>query len=77
LAIRQREIPASLNFREPNPQIQLDELNLRVQTQTTPWPQAGRPLIAGISSFGMGGTGRWAGSRPATWPVPGAPGTWP
>ncbi|GHI02676.1 hypothetical protein Scel_09970 [Streptomyces cellostaticus] len=56
LAIRGREIPASLNFREPNPQIPLDELNLRVQTRTTPWPQADRPLIAGVSSFGMGGT---------------------
>ncbi|WP_198548975.1 polyketide synthase, partial [Streptomyces sp. PRh5] len=56
LAIRGREIPASLNFREPNPQIPLDELNLRVQTRTTPWPQADRPLVAGVSSFGMGGT---------------------
>ncbi|MFI2184757.1 type I polyketide synthase, partial [Streptomyces sioyaensis] len=56
LAIRRRELPASLNFREPNPQIPLDELNLRVQTRTTPWPQADRPLIAGVSSFGMGGT---------------------
>ncbi|WP_435137974.1 type I polyketide synthase, partial [Actinacidiphila sp. bgisy144] len=56
LAIREREIPASLNFREPNPQIPVDELNLRVQTRTTPWPQADRPLIAGVSSFGMGGT---------------------
>ncbi|GAA1934699.1 hypothetical protein GCM10009738_03230 [Kitasatospora viridis] len=56
LAIRGREIPASLNFREPNPQIPLDELNLRVQTSTTPWPQADRPLVAGVSSFGMGGT---------------------
>nr|WP_275883821.1 polyketide synthase [Streptomyces sp. FXJ1.172]WEO93667.1 beta-ketoacyl synthase N-terminal-like domain-containing protein [Streptomyces sp. FXJ1.172] len=56
LAIRHREIPASLNFREPNPQIPLDELNLRVQTSTTPWPRAEQPLVAGISSFGMGGT---------------------
>ncbi|WP_346168402.1 type I polyketide synthase, partial [Streptomyces javensis] len=56
LAIRRRELPPSLNFREPNPQIPLDELNLRVQTRTTPWPQADRPLIAGVSSFGMGGT---------------------
>ncbi|MFF1308011.1 type I polyketide synthase, partial [Streptomyces sp. NPDC058307] len=56
LAIRHREIPVSLNFRTPNPQIPLDELNLRVQTSTTPWPRAEQPLIAGISSFGMGGT---------------------
>ncbi|MEV0781024.1 SDR family NAD(P)-dependent oxidoreductase, partial [Streptomyces sp. NPDC050428] len=56
LAIRHRLIPRSLNFREPNPRIPLTDLNLRVQTETSAWPDGERPLVAGVSSFGMGGT---------------------
>ncbi|WP_190076306.1 type I polyketide synthase [Streptomyces morookaense] len=57
LALSHRELPASLNFETPNPAIPLTRLNLRVQTEHTPWEsQDGRPLLAGVSSFGMGGT---------------------
>ncbi|AXK36487.1 polyketide synthase [Streptomyces armeniacus] len=56
LAIRHRRIPASLNFATPHPDIPLEALNLRVQTAPGPWPYEDRPLLAGISSFGMGGT---------------------
>ncbi|MEU1313382.1 beta-ketoacyl synthase N-terminal-like domain-containing protein, partial [Streptomyces cinnamoneus] len=49
-------IPASLNFERANPGIDLDALNLRVQTEATPWPAGERPHTAGVSSFGMGGT---------------------
>ncbi|WP_203935221.1 type I polyketide synthase, partial [Virgisporangium ochraceum] len=56
LAIRHRSIPASLNFVTPNPEIPLDELNLRVPTATTDWPRPDGTLYAGVSSFGMGGT---------------------
>ncbi|MFJ1749253.1 type I polyketide synthase, partial [Streptomyces sp. NPDC088116] len=56
LAIRHRRIPPSLNFSEPNPRISLTDLNLRVQTETGAWPDDERPLLAGVSSFGMGGT---------------------
>ncbi|WP_440089733.1 type I polyketide synthase, partial [Streptosporangium sp. LJ11] len=55
LAISHRELPASLNFETPNPRIPLDELNLRVNTALSPWPRADVPLVAGVSSFGMGG----------------------
>jgi acyl transferase domain-containing protein/acyl carrier protein len=48
-------IPASLHFREPNPNIAWKEIALAVQTQTTPWP-APAPHIAGVSSFGLTGT---------------------
>ncbi|MGA4838242.1 SDR family NAD(P)-dependent oxidoreductase [Streptomyces sp. G45] len=54
LSIRHREIPASLNYETPNPRIDPDALNLRVQTASGPWPDA--PLVAGVSSFGVGGT---------------------
>ncbi|MYU67546.1 type I polyketide synthase, partial [Streptomyces sp. SID69] len=57
LALHHRELPASLNFETPNPAIPLDRLNLRVQTEHSAWAaQDGRPLVAGVSSFGMGGT---------------------
>jgi acyl transferase domain-containing protein len=56
LSIRHRMLPASLNFETPNPEIDLDGLNLRVQQGLGPWAAQDRPLVAGVSSFGMGGT---------------------
>jgi acyl transferase domain-containing protein len=56
LAIDRREIPPSLNFERPNPAIPLEELGLRVQGELGAWPQGDRPLLAGVSSFGVGGT---------------------
>ena len=55
LAMEHRELPPSLNFESPNPEIPLEELGLRVQTALGPWPRADRAL-AGVSSFGIGGT---------------------
>ena len=59
LAIWHREIPASLNFQAPNRDIPLAELNLRVQQGLGPWARPGPPggpVLAGVSSFGIGGT---------------------
>ncbi|MGK5440465.1 SDR family NAD(P)-dependent oxidoreductase, partial [Micromonospora sp. URMC 105] len=56
LAIGRRQLPPSINFDTPNPQIPLQQLNLGVQRELTPWPQPDQPLLAGVSSFGMGGT---------------------
>jgi acyl transferase domain-containing protein/NADPH:quinone reductase-like Zn-dependent oxidoreductase/acyl carrier protein len=56
LCIRNAEIPPSLNFQQPSPDIPLDVLRLRVQQELGPWPAAERPLLAGVSSFGLGGT---------------------
>ncbi|MFF7191859.1 type I polyketide synthase, partial [Streptomyces sp. NPDC008222] len=56
LALKHRELPASLHFRTPNPAIPLTELRLRVRTENGPWPKDDRPLLAGVSSFGVGGT---------------------
>ncbi len=55
LAIRHRELPAQLHFETPNPMIPWDEVPIRVQTQTTPWPDAGKALV-GVNSFGISGT---------------------
>ncbi|MFD0411543.1 type I polyketide synthase, partial [Kitasatospora sp. NPDC127116] len=56
LSLGHRELPASLHFRTPNPDIPLDELRLQVQTRHEPWPRPEERLVAGVSSFGMGGT---------------------
>ncbi|WP_433655215.1 type I polyketide synthase [Nocardia sp. CA-128927] len=56
LCIKHREIVPSLNFVEPSPDIPLDSLNLTVQTELGPWADPDRPLVAGVSAFGMGGT---------------------
>ncbi|MGW2047472.1 acyltransferase domain-containing protein, partial [Streptomyces sp. NPDC001858] len=56
LSIRHRLLPPSLNFVTPHPDIPLDDLGLTVQTELTPWPEPDRPLVAGVSSWGMGGT---------------------
>uniref|UniRef100_UPI003F82C6D9 beta-ketoacyl synthase N-terminal-like domain-containing protein n=1 Tax=Actinosynnema sp. TaxID=1872144 RepID=UPI003F82C6D9 len=56
LSIAHRLLPASLNFETPNPEIPLDRLNLAVQRSLSGWPRPGLPLVAGVSSFGMGGT---------------------
>nr|WP_191910119.1 type I polyketide synthase [Microbispora cellulosiformans] len=55
LGIHHREVPPSLNYETPNPAIDLDALNLRVVTEPSPWPRPGLPLVAGVSSFGVGG----------------------
>ncbi|MFG3232928.1 type I polyketide synthase [Streptomyces antibioticus] len=56
LGVRHGRIPAGLNFAEPNPDIPFDRLRLDVPTRTGAWPRPGRPLTAGVSSFGVGGT---------------------
>jgi myxalamid-type polyketide synthase MxaB len=55
LAIKHQQLPPNLHFQTPNPDIAFGPL--RVQTQLTNWKQPkGLPRIAGINSFGFGGT---------------------
>jgi acyl transferase domain-containing protein/D-arabinose 1-dehydrogenase-like Zn-dependent alcohol dehydrogenase len=56
LSITHRQLPPSLNYETANPGIPLDELRLRVVRDLSPWPDDGHALVAGVSSFGMGGT---------------------
>jgi acyl transferase domain-containing protein/surfactin synthase thioesterase subunit len=56
LALQHRQIPASLHFQQPNPYIPLDKLPLKVQTELEAWPRDVEPALAGVSSFGFGGT---------------------
>ena len=57
LCLEHGRLVPSLNYATPHPDIPLERLNLHVQQETTPWAAAGEvPLLAGVSSFGMGGT---------------------
>ena len=53
---RPREIPASLNYEEPNPALDFNRSPFYVNDQLRPWDSPDRPLRAGVSSFGIGGT---------------------
>ncbi|WP_052809538.1 type I polyketide synthase [Streptomonospora alba] len=56
LALRNRKIPASLNFEQPNPAIDFAAGPFYVNTRTTEWSDSAGPRRAGVSSFGIGGT---------------------
>ncbi|MFI1016463.1 SDR family NAD(P)-dependent oxidoreductase [Streptomyces sp. NPDC020965] len=56
MSMRHRILPPSLNFDEPNPQIDFAASPLYVNTELSPWVSDHGPLRAGLSSFGVGGT---------------------
>ncbi|MFF2555063.1 SDR family NAD(P)-dependent oxidoreductase [Nocardia sp. NPDC058058] len=56
LSLRHRELPATLGHENPDPALDLESSHLRVVTSGQPWPHPERSLVAGVSSFGMGGT---------------------
>ena len=56
LSLRYLAIPPSLHFNQPNPHIPFEAIPLRVQTKRGPWPEESGPALAGVSSFGFGGT---------------------
>lgn len=56
LALHHAQIPPSLHFEQPNPQIDLANSPFYVNAKLQEWPQTATPCRAGVSSFGMGGT---------------------
>lgn len=56
LALEHREVPPTLHFTRPNPQLELDRTPFRVVAQKEEWPRGDEPRRAGVSSFGIGGT---------------------
>lgn len=56
MAMQHGELPASLHFKTPNPDIPFDELPLRVQDRLEPWPASEQARLAGVSAFGFGGS---------------------
>ena len=56
LSLRNRQIPPSLHFANPNPEIAFDGSPFYVNTELKEWTAGKYPLRAGVSSFGIGGT---------------------
>ncbi len=56
LALKHQQIPASLHFQEPNPNIDFNNSPFYVNTTLTRWTRNGSFRRAGVSSFGIGGT---------------------
>ncbi len=56
LALKHQLIPPSLNFEQPNPQIDFANSPFYVNTKLTEWKTGSTPRRAGVSSLGMGGT---------------------
>jgi acyl transferase domain-containing protein/NADPH:quinone reductase-like Zn-dependent oxidoreductase/SAM-dependent methyltransferase/acyl carrier protein len=56
MVLKQRRIPPSLHFQEPNPRIAFEDLRLQVQQRSEPFPSDDQRAVAGVNSFGFGGT---------------------
>ncbi len=56
LSLKHRNIPPSIHYQTPNPHIPFDELHIKVNNRLAPWADCSGPVIAGVSSFGFGGT---------------------
>ncbi|MFD9947293.1 SDR family NAD(P)-dependent oxidoreductase [Nonomuraea sp. NPDC059023] len=57
LSLSHEQIPASINVENVNPLLGLENSPFVVNDKSRPWPrQGGRRRLAGVSSFGIGGT---------------------
>jgi len=56
LALKNKQIPPSLNFHEPNTNIDFESSPFYVNSTLSEWKSDGLPRRAGVSSFGIGGT---------------------
>ncbi|ASC71029.1 type I polyketide synthase [Halomicronema hongdechloris C2206] len=56
LALKHQQIPPTLHFEHPNPEIDFTNTPFYVNTKLTDWETNGIPRRAGVSAFGLGGT---------------------
>ena len=55
-SLKHKQIPASLNYKAPNPMLNLEDSPFFVNHELRAWPQTDSPRRAGVSSLGVGGT---------------------
>ncbi|MGA9772897.1 MAG: SDR family NAD(P)-dependent oxidoreductase, partial [Blastocatellia bacterium] len=55
LSLKHKSIPASLHFKNPNPEIAFSATPFYVNTALSEWKTSGFPRRAGVSSFAVGG----------------------
>src|SRR4029077_14267583 len=74
--VRDGVFPPTLNFKRPNPKFDLENSPFYVNAGRAAWKSNGKPLRAGVSAFGVGGTNahvilEQAPDRPSlTWSKP-------
>ncbi|MDQ1354811.1 MAG: hypothetical protein QG657_5120, partial [Acidobacteriota bacterium] len=56
LCLKNKQIPPSLHFKEPNPKIDFKNSPFYVNNRLAEWKRNDYPRRAGVSSFGIGGT---------------------
>ena len=57
LMLQNNMIPGQPNFNTPNPKLNIDQTNFEIAKENKEWlPIPGKQRIAGVSSFGIGGT---------------------
>ncbi len=73
LALKHQELPPHLHFEQPNPEIDFENSPFYVNTHLAPWPATDGPRLAGVSSFGIGGTNAHVIVTEAPAPSPSGP----
>ena len=68
LALQHREIPPNLHLKRLNPYIRLKKTPISIPTERQKWTVEGGTRLAGISSFGFGGTNAHVVLEEATTP---------
>jgi len=56
LTVQHGQIPPTLHYQQPNPQLDLANSPFFVASKLMTWPSNGHPRRAGVSAFGVGGT---------------------
>jgi len=56
LMLEHEEVPRHINLQAINPLLRMHETHLRIPTEHHLWTRGPRPRLAGVSSFGFGGT---------------------
>lgn len=56
MALEHNKLPKSLHFETPNPDIPFEDLNLKVASEAVELAPSDKPRLAGVNSFGFGGT---------------------
>ena len=72
-SLEHRQIPASLHFEKPNPEINFETSPFYVNTELREWTSNGAPRRAGINSLGIGGTNVHMVLEEAPEPAPAEP----
>jgi len=56
LGLKHKEVFPHINFEMPHPELELEDSPFHIVTKLETLSNEGKPLIAGVSSFGVGGT---------------------